>query len=197
MAAAGERLFRPRYPFHLRDGEIGVFLSHREAWKEIVARGLDAGLIFEDDVELETAVFGPALELATSELRPLDVIKFPVPRRGQIPADQGKAPHIREPVVTPLGATSLLVAGGAARRLLELTERFDRPVDTFMQMSWVTGIRPRVVTPSGVTEISARLGGTTIHAKKRPLRETISRNVLRPVYRLQVGAISHLHGSRQ
>jgi GR25 family glycosyltransferase involved in LPS biosynthesis len=95
-----------------------------------------------------------------------------------------------------LGATSLVVSHGAAKRLLELTEKFDRPVDTFLQMSWVTGIRPRVIIPSGVNEISNRLNGSTIHIKKRTLLDTFSRNLLRPVYRLQVSMISHVRRLR-
>ncbi|NLE37279.1 MAG: glycosyltransferase family 25 protein [Pirellulaceae bacterium] len=186
-----ECIHRPRYPFRLRDGEVGIFLSHRKAWSEIVAQDLEAGLILEDDVELEPNVFRPGLDLALSDLKPMDVIKFPVSRANWFASRRKARPRSRAPIVTPLGATSLLVGHAAAKRLLELTERFDRPIDTFMQMTWITGIRPRVITPSGVTEISSRLGGSTIHAKKRPLLETLSRSVLRPVYRLQVNAVSH------
>jgi hypothetical protein len=31
-------LHRPRYPFALRAAEIGCFLSHRRAWREILDR---------------------------------------------------------------------------------------------------------------------------------------------------------------
>ena len=41
--------FNPKYPFTINNGEIGCFLSHREAWKTIVTEKLEAGLIIEDD----------------------------------------------------------------------------------------------------------------------------------------------------
>ncbi|MCE2523670.1 MAG: hypothetical protein J4F49_10720 [Rhodobacteraceae bacterium] len=46
----------------------------------------------------------------------------------------------------------------AAERLLEATQRIDRPIDCFLQSIYS-------VIPSGVGEISQELGGSTIHAK--------------------------------
>src|SRR5690606_20025823 len=57
-------LHQPHYPFALRRGEIACFLSHRQAWREIVDRNLDAGLVLEDDVGLDPVLFKKALQLA-------------------------------------------------------------------------------------------------------------------------------------
>uniref|UniRef100_A0A8C0IKB0 Cerebral endothelial cell adhesion molecule n=1 Tax=Chelonoidis abingdonii TaxID=106734 RepID=A0A8C0IKB0_CHEAB len=37
----------------LTKGEVGCFLSHYYIWKEIVARGLEKSVVFEDDVRFE------------------------------------------------------------------------------------------------------------------------------------------------
>lgn len=185
------QLYWPRYPFTLRVGEIGVFLSHRKAWQEIVDRGLDAGLILEDDVEIDHAVFGRSFHLACSRIARNQVFKFKS-QKADRPSAPGEQPQVatRKPLVVPLGATSLLVEREAAQRLLALTETFDRPIDSFLQMSWQTGVETIVVEPSGITEVSQRLGGSTIQVKQRPGRETAYRNLIRPVYRLQIRARS-------
>ncbi|HBJ33717.1 MAG TPA: glycosyl transferase [Planctomycetaceae bacterium] len=191
---------RPRYPFTMRDGEVGVFMSHRKAWQEIISRDLDAGLILEDDLEIDVTAFGNAWDLALKHVQVNDYIKFPVPKRNRGFESAGKPAQIQTPTVIPLGATSQLVTRGAAKQLLALTEKFDRPVDTFIQMNWVTGITPRIVSPSGITEVSHLLGGSTIQKKDRPLRESIYRNVKRPTYRLKVCVNAYWHaisGSKQ
>lgn len=184
-------LYRPRYPFTLRAGEIGVFLSHRKAWQEIIDRGLDAGMILEDDVEIDSAVFDLGFRLASSRISPNQVFKFGI--KGNVPRGAHEPPPpiiTRKPIVVPLGATAQLVGRLAAQRLLMLTETFDRPIDSFLQLSWLTGIETIVVEPSGITEISQQLGGSTIQLKQRPVRETAYRNLIRPIYRSQIRAMS-------
>lgn len=189
-------LFKPRYPFTLRPGEIGVFLSHRKAWREIVDRGLDAGLIIEDDIELHGNVFLTGFSLAASNVKQGRVFKFGIKNPGPI-SSNGSDPAIalRAPRVVPLGATAQLVSREAAERLLSCTEQFDRPVDTFMQLSWVTGIEYLSVEPSGITEVSARLGGSTIQVKQRSLGETAYRNIARPIYRTNIWIRSRLRSA--
>lgn len=178
---------KPRYPFSLRPGEIGAFLSHRKAWGEIVRRGLDAGLILEDDIEIDPDVFPQSFALAASNIRPGQIYKFDI--KSQPPESaSGSDPKItvRSPGVVPLGAHAQLVSKEAAERLLEKTEKFDRPIDTLMQMTWVTGVSYLLVEPSGITEVSNRLGGSTIQVKQRPATETAYRNIARPLYRTKV-----------
>lgn len=185
------KLYWPHYPFVLRAGEIGVFLSHRKAWQAIVDRELDAGLILEDDIDIDPAVFGPAFHLASSRITPNQIYKFV--NQGHEQSGTAGQPVLittRKPVVVPLGATAQLVGCDAARRLLALTETFDRPIDSFLQLSWLTGIEVIVVAPSGITEVSHRLGGSTIQLKQRPMRETLYRNFIRPLYRSQIRARS-------
>jgi len=190
QAYVGHRLFRPHYPFTLRPGEIGHFLSQRKAWKAITDQQLDAALLLEDDIELDTSIFNDGLKLALSTMASLDIVKFRAPTHQRSAPLCLHSPLIRIPALAPLGTTSLLVTRAAAEQLLELTQVFDRPADAFLQLSWVTGIHPRIVVPAGVEEISHRLGGSMIQSKKRSIGETIYRNIARPMYRAQINSFA-------
>lgn len=186
QAASYERgLHRPRYPFPLLPTEIGVFLSHRRAWQEIAARGLEAALIVEDDVEPE-ASFGAALDLAMGEARPGDYVRFPYRAhtdRGRLLAERGGFALV-EPRHCGAGMQMQLVTRKAAERLLDVTERFDRPVDSLLQMRWVTDVRMLAVRPGAIREIGGALGGTVTQRKQKALGEVVSRAVKRAIYRV-------------
>jgi GR25 family glycosyltransferase involved in LPS biosynthesis len=179
---------RPRYPFALNRAEIGVFLSHRAAWRQIVAEGLDYALVFEDDAELDAAAFARTCALARATRDLWSYALAPSQKtavRGQIVA-QGDGAALIRPGNPPLRAIAQFVSAQAARRLLAVTETFDRPIDTFLQMSWVTGVELLAFDPSGVRDASSSLGGSTIQAKTKPLGQKLAREALRPIYRAQV-----------
>lgn len=184
-AVYARALHRPRYPFELLPTEIGVFLSHRRAWAALLARGLDAALIVEDDVEPEAA-FGEALDFAISMLRQGDYLRFPYrdhTDRGRVLARRGHFALV-EPRHTGAGMQMQLVTRGAAERLLTVTERFDRPVDSLLQMRWLTGVRMLAMRPGAIREIGGQLGGTVTQKKQKALGEVVSRAAKRAAYRL-------------
>jgi GR25 family glycosyltransferase involved in LPS biosynthesis len=180
------RLQKPYYPFAMSMGEIACFLSHRKVWAAIVAQGVDAGLIFEDDVEIDDH-FHAALAAAKACLKPGAFIRFPFrmgKEHGKCVLSQGET-NVIQPQRVGLGMVAQLVSRDAAIRLLEATSTFDRPVDTTVQMSWFTRVSPLAVLPGGVREISPQLGGSTIKSHKT-LMERLSREVLRPLYRAKI-----------
>ncbi|MBN9044530.1 MAG: glycosyltransferase family 25 protein [Rhizobiales bacterium] len=184
------RLHAPRYPFPLSRNEIACFLSHRKAWQAIVDRKLDAGFVIEDDVAL-TADFSDAFRAATDHLEPGGFIRFPFRMDREHGREVYRNDHVRIIVPNPigLGMVAQLVSHDAARKLLDVTLPFDRPVDTTVQMRWITGLQPLAVIPGGVKEISSELGGTTIQHRKN-LSARLAREILRPVYRMRVRAYS-------
>lgn len=184
-------LHAPPFPFELSPAEIGTFLSHREAWSRIAVGSLDAGLVLEDDIGLVDPHFRLAMDVAVDALRSHQIIRLSC----RSPATTGSR-RLRTPVLPPLGNTSQLVRRDAAIRLLELSERFDRPVDTFEQMTWLHGLRVAIVEPSGVREISSSLGGTTIHRARRGTLERILRNPARSWYSFQARACATAHRLR-
>ena len=154
------RLLRPRYPFSLRSAEVACFQSHRKCWQEILDRGLEAALIIEDDVDIIDGEFTAAVKLAMKEITMGDLIRFPIklrekPRNRSVMQDNIS---IFEPTLVGLGMVAQIVTYDAARRLLESTESFDRPVDAYLQLRWKHGVRILTLWPNGVREISSSLG---------------------------------------
>jgi GR25 family glycosyltransferase involved in LPS biosynthesis len=79
-----------------------------------------------------------------------------------------------------------LVGREAARRLLETSSTFDRPVDSFVQMNWVHGARVLSARPIVIREIGDVLGGSVIHPLRVGIRHRLVREVRRPLIRLAV-----------
>ena len=181
----------PPYPFPLSQTEIAVFLSHRKAWERILASGCEAGLVLEDDVALDDVIFPKALALAEAQLPPGGMIRFPwraYEAKGDEVSRLGDVRLIR-PRLVALGMQAQLVHKDAARQLLAVTERFDRPVDTVMQLTWKTGVDTLAVVPSGVTEMDQDLGGST-QAKSKRKGGRLYTEFARALYRRRIAAQS-------
>ena len=191
-------LHEPRYPFELRPGEHGAFHSHRACWQMIVEGEARAGLILEDDVDFVPEVFARAVQLAMSCGIEDAYVRFPIRQREAAPttiATDGDLKLIR-PEVIALGAVGQVVGKEAARRLLAATENLDRPVDTFLQMRWVHGVRVLSVWPSSLREVSADLGGSLIQEKTPRWGAKLSREWKRLWYRRTVDAWSRKTSGR-
>jgi glycosyl transferase, family 25 len=185
--AYARRRFRPTYPFQLTRTEVGVFLSHRAAWRRIVDDALDFAFIFEDDAEIDSAAFAALLEFVTLERPAWDYVLLPAQpiRNGTAVASHGELALLR-PDAPPLRAIAQIVSVTAAKRLLDRTLPFDRPIDTLMQMTWVTGQPVLVASPSPIRDVSRETGGSTVQRKSMSLVERLRHEAMRPVYRAQV-----------
>jgi GR25 family glycosyltransferase involved in LPS biosynthesis len=181
------RLLRPSYPFSLRSAEVACFQSHQKCWQEILDRGLEAALIIEDDVDIIDGEFAAAVKLAMKEIKMGDLIRFPIkprekPRNRSVKQDNIS---IFEPSLIGLGTQAQIVTYDAARRLLEKTKHFDRPIDVYLQLRWKHGVRILTLWPNGVRENSSSLGGSLI-GKERSDGDKLRRELLRPLYRAKV-----------
>ncbi|PZO79696.1 MAG: glycosyl transferase [Mesorhizobium amorphae] len=191
-AAYRPRLLRPSYPFALRPTEIACFHSHRKAWRRIAESGDAGGLILEDDVAVDGAILRAILSLAQAELRPDDYLRFPQNLRDETGpmVAEGEGVSIIRPRVAGRRMFAQWVGREAALKLLAATERFDRPVDALLQLSWLLPVRVLAARPIAVREISGTLGGSTVQGKGRGLSAVVEREVKRPLYRMAV----HVHG---
>jgi GR25 family glycosyltransferase involved in LPS biosynthesis len=187
-------LHRPRYPFSPRPGEIGCFLSHRAAWRSIIDRGLDDAVILEDDVELDPAAFASAVDAARRVVPEVGFVRLPLMERTPRRVRSAPGPKVSNPAVLPLGTQAQVVSADAARRLLSATEPFDRPVDVFLQMRWVTGVIGCMIAPSGVFDATSVVGGSTIQGSRPAPLRLLSREIRRPIYRLAIRTASIRHG---
>ena len=191
-------LLRPHYPFTLRPAEVATFLSHRACWQAIIDQELDAGLVVEDDTALEEPAFHRAFEAAQANAVQGDLVRFPIKLREKprkiLSADGDQ--HVMVPQSIGLGMVMYLVTRDAAQILLEKTRSFDRPVDTYLQMRWDHGLRVLTVWPSGIREVSADLGGSLI-GQKKGFGDRILREILRPLYRIQLWIYLRVQGAKR
>jgi glycosyl transferase family 25 len=188
------RRFRPTYPFPLTRTEVGVFLSHRAAWRRIVDDALDFAFIFEDDAQIDPSAFAALVEFVTLERPAWDYVLLPAQpiRSGMLVANRDGLTLLR-PGEPPLRAIAQIVSNAAAKRLLDRTLPFDRPIDTLMQMTWVTGQPLLVASPSPVRDVSRETGGSTVQRKSMSLAERLRHEVMRPIYRAHVLARYRRH----
>ncbi len=176
----------PGYPFALGRGEIGAFLSHREAWRGIVAQNLAFGIVFEDDAAIDPERFAALLGFLQARREQWDYVLTPAiePRGEPILAAEGFS--LVRPHAPPLRAIGQFVSRAAAERLLAVTTSFDRPVDTFLQMAWITGVPILTATPTPLRDVSPDTGGTTVQRRRMPVMDRLKHEVLRPIYRAKV-----------
>ncbi|MEL7257360.1 MAG: glycosyltransferase family 25 protein [Pseudomonadota bacterium] len=190
--ALGVELFEPSYPFTLKTGEIGCFLSHRQIWAEMQTRDADAALIIEDDADVDARVFSAALKMARQHIDTLGYIQFQTrpPKGNAHLIDTIGEARLVVPQEAGLRTTAQMVSKTAARHLLDRSVAFDRPVDTFVQSHWHTGLRPAMIYPSGIQDIADTLDGSTIQSGKKPLMEKLGRELSRSRYRSAVARLS-------
>lgn len=180
-------LHRPRYPFPLSPAEIACFLSHRRAWEILLARGLEAALIVEDDVETDEG-FADVFAYAARRAGSNDYVRFPRWERGEegvVVSEEGPL-KLTEPFLPRLGTQMQLVGREAAERLLAASAPFDRPIDSFLQMQWVHGARILSARPIAIREVHMQLGGTVIQKKTMPLADKLRHEIRRPLLRYAV-----------
>ncbi|WP_051540799.1 glycosyltransferase family 25 protein [Ahrensia sp. 13_GOM-1096m] len=190
-----QKLQKPYYPFELSDNEIACFLSHRAIWAKIIDDNHDYALVVEDDVDLNVTTFQNALNLFEKAPEQNGFFRFPEEKKP--PSDLLRA-TCKSAIKIGLGMQAQIISLQAAKKLLEATEKIDRPVDTTLQMQWIHGVPFLEIYPSGVTEIDQDLGGTTIQRRNKTLSENVVRAVLRAKYRSHIkikSTLSHLRKS--
>jgi glycosyl transferase, family 25 len=150
--------------------------------------------IFEDDAQIDPVAFAALVEFVILERPAWDYVLLPAQpiRNGTATARRGGLALIR-PDAPPLRAIAQIVSRAAAQRLLDCTLPFDRPVDTLMQMTWVTGQPVLVASPSPVRDVSLETGGSTVQRKSMGFLDRLHHEAMRPIYRAQVLARYRRH----
>ena len=192
-------LHDPTYPFELLPGEVGCFLSHRKCWQRIVDEGWDYALIVEDDMGLNLKAYDDLQDLLKRNATPDSYIRLPPKNREvqhHVDDTQG-ALSLITPRVVGLQTTAQLVGRKAAERLLKVTEKIDRPVDTFLQMHWITGLHMQAIQPMAVIELHFSGNSSTVQQKtSKGLGAKLTREWNRASYRSRVKARPQRTGSR-
>lgn len=181
-------LHRPHYPFALSRSEVACFLSHRRAWQAILDDRLDAAIIAEDDADIAAPEFDDVMAAVVAGIQPDEFVRLPHRERyepGSVVREQDGV-RVVEPRLPALGMVLQVVGREAARRLLDASTAFDRPIDSFVQMRWLHGARILTVRPIVVREIGDLLGGSVIHARRPGFVHRVVHELQRPLIRLAV-----------
>ena len=130
------------------------------------------------------------------EIKMGDLIRLPIKPREKPRSKILKQDNISifEPTLVGLGTQAQIVTYDAARRLLDITDRFDRPIDAYLQLKWKHGVRILTLWPNGVREHSSSLGGSLI-GKERNNSDKLQREILRPFYRAKINIFSRIKKS--
>ncbi len=180
-------LHAPSYPFALKPAEIGVFQSHRKCWQMIVDEGWDHALIVEDDLAVSLPDMARALTMITAYVTPDMYVRLPPKMRekpGTVIAKDGDMRLIL-PRRIGLQCCCQVVGRAAAARLLAGSQKIDRPIDTWLQMHWITGQPVHALLPNGNAEIAGQIGGSTIQQKTRTSGK-LMRELKRAWYRTRI-----------
>jgi GR25 family glycosyltransferase involved in LPS biosynthesis len=189
-------LFQPAYPFKINKGEIGCFLSFRKAWQNIVDENLSGGLIFEDDVSLNIDEFQHSFNTALRWIKKYGYIQFQVrdiPKKSEI-IKIHRDVQLLKPSPTLLRCSAQLVSYSTAKRLLKITEKFDRPVDGLLQLNWGTGVDVTAIRPSGVLDNTYASGGSNL-SLNIPLSLKIKQEFSRIKYRYYIKKYTNIHNN--
>lgn len=184
---SGGDLHRPHYPFDLQPAEIGVFQSNRKIWRRIVDQDLDYALIVEDDLQIDAKIWASVMSLVADHATSDMFIRLPAKDREtpvQVLARAGDS-ALFLPRRIGLQCICQVVGRNAARRLLKATNKIDRPIDTLLQMHWVTHQPVHTIWPTGNREVAGQIGGSTIQRKTRASGK-LAREFRRAWYRAQI-----------
>jgi GR25 family glycosyltransferase involved in LPS biosynthesis len=86
---------------------------------------------------------------------------------------------------TLLRCSAQLVSYSTAKKLLEITKKFDRPVDGLLQLHWNTKINITTICPSGVKDNTQASGGSNL-SLKIPLDQRLKQEFNRIRYRYNI-----------
>jgi glycosyl transferase family 25 len=142
-----------RYKYPLIKPEIGCYLSHLEAWQQIVASGADGGFVFEDDFTPLTAIAPIMEKLSTPDQSGLqwDIVKLFSLREEPKSITVTKLNDTHNLVIPYQVPTCLLGYGitlEGAKRLIKTSVPFFRPVDEDHKFFWEKELNIALVTPS-------------------------------------------------
>lgn len=179
---------RKGYFVALKRAEIACCLSHRKAWQALLESDSDSVCILEDDVEFlappQAVLRAIQTELECPSARLIKIYAARAQRSSASEPSKLNSHALLQPAVVPLGMQAICLNRAAAQALLTFTERFFEPIDVALQRHWDHGVQIQILQPNLVREVSAQLGGTTLHNQQRQtLAQRVKRELGRPVFR--------------
>jgi glycosyl transferase family 25 len=136
----------------MRAGEMGCYLSHRQAWQEFLDSGEEISLIVEDDVELRTDFIKTIMALCERKdlwdfVRLFGIFKRPTYKSHNIYGSHYLVDYLKQ----PNGTQGYLMNRAAAERLMKHTASMIYPIDVAIDRDWEHGLRMMGIEPSIVS----------------------------------------------
>jgi len=133
--------------------EIGCYLSHVEAWRQIAEGTAPGGFIFEDDFDATTDLGRVMAALSADAMGDWDMVKlFTLDAEVELGAARQLCPGVQ--IGIPYRVPTCLIGYGltkaAAAQLVARAVPFFRPVDEDQKFVWETGLRVALVLPPPV-----------------------------------------------
>lgn len=122
-------------------GEVGCFLSHREAWKTVVAGEDNSALIIEDDAIIDPNNLATIDSIAhQEEIKEVITLLFTVSNLRFRRWKTMDHVSVVLPSKTTYSTVAYIVTKKTARKLLAASESFFSPVDNFLNMQHLHGV---------------------------------------------------------
>lgn len=174
---------RRLYKRPLTRGEIGCYLSHRLAWRRILASGAEGGYVFEDDSEPGEMLVA-AMALVEGSAINWDMVKLFTnrPPGGRVVGEAGVL-SLRQPAVLPNGTVGYALSRQGAAKLLRRAECLFRPLDIDLKHWWEHDLRVLVVNPPVIRCALSNAAASTIEPQRQKAkRNPVARFVLNARY---------------
>jgi glycosyl transferase, family 25 len=165
--------------FKIPPGYIGCTLSHRIALQTIVERGIDVGIVFEDDTDLSDD-FAERVGAALAAPCEWDVLKLGSVlhehARGKILARSTYGRIVRLPIPSYL-ANAYAVSNIGARKLVSALFPVREFLDLCFQAPWRTGVDvcELLPYPARPTDVPSTAGRSSLLDQKNGLSRTLRR----------------------
>lgn len=186
--ACYERKLRLRiHGFDLTRGEIGCYLSHRQAWQNFLASDAPYLCVLEDDVELQ-AGFCEGLIALCNGADEWDVVRLYAvfKREGAALKTLSSGQKLLDYLDQPRGTQGYLLTRDAAAQLLRYTARMIHPIDDALDRTWEHGLRLFGVRPYLVLEQQQH--ASSIGSRKRPKLGLLDK-LMRELYRTRTNCL--------
>ena len=156
-----------KYP--LVSPEIGLYLSHINAWKRIASGSADGGFIFEDDFAADSTL-SDVLEMLSTDSSDWDMVKL-YSRKHVSHAISRRPLGAKHEILVPYRVPNCNVAYGltkdAAERLVARAIPFFRPCDESHKFFWEQALSVSLVSPPPVGMGDLRTATGTVNSARR------------------------------
>jgi len=183
-----------RYKYPLVKPEIGCYLSHIEAWRQIAESSEEGGFIFEDDFQIISPL-APVLEALSVSTENWDIAKmFSIKTHPKIIRETSLTPFndLTVPYQVPTCLLAYAIRADTAKKLVETSIPFFRPVDEDHKFYWEKNLRVNLVHPSPVEVGDQQTQTGTIGDTRRSAGRQ-SRFWRNMIYQIKYKSLLHYH----